>query len=376
MSNDELFIFKDAAKLAGINEKVLLERLVNNDIPLLYKPSSFLHLYCLSVDLSTIGLFAPFEYFLNDNRTIYHEVNDFDYIAIDSIAYDKILCTKSITITFFKNIARFNSSKKLNILSAKDITLDETDKKHKPSQVLKRLSTEACFCFFERKNSSQHLKGKKTITLPPTNPCELVITTEKLWIRSSDLNIIIPHFLQQKVNKEKEERLRNKKTQDEAKAIQDEITQLENLDMTEEWMNDNLIMLNRACIRLLIEKKISTIDENEQITNLIRKFISDNYRDINKKEISKTVLDACTAVVTTEQLMKNMHPPSPSEKSRYHTAITPAVVNMNELTRKISERIDRNNPPSIQDIKDEADNEKALPKRISQQLARFMLPKP
>ncbi|MCG7590717.1 MULTISPECIES: hypothetical protein [unclassified Halomonas] len=376
MSNDELFIFKDAAKLAGINENALLKRLVDNNTPLLYKPNSFIHLYCLSVDMSLIAPFSPFQGFLDDNRTVYKEFNDFDYIVIDSIAYDKILCTKSITITFFYSLARFNHLKNINILSAKDVALNETDKKLKASNVSKRLRTDACFCFFESKNSSQNLKVKKTaITLPPINPCELFITKEQLWVRRHDLNKIIPHFLQQQINKENKERLRNKKIQDEAKAIQDEIIQLENLDVAEEWMNDNLIMLNRACIRLLIAKKINTINDNEQMKILIKEFISDSYREINKKEISLTVLSACTDVVITEQLMKNMHAPSLSEKSRYHAAITPAVVNMNEFTRKISERIDRNNPPRVQDIKDQADNEKALPKRISQQLARFMLPK-
>ncbi|GGC79531.1 hypothetical protein [Vreelandella lutescens] len=377
MSNDELFTFDDAAKLAGINKNSLLERLVEKSIPLLYKPSSLIHLYCLSVDINLIAPFAPFQGFLEDNRTVYQEVNDCDYVVVDSSVYDKILCAKSITISLFYNIARFNSPTEINILSAENIALNETDKKFKTCQISRRLRTEARFCFFERKNSLQHFKPKKiTVTLPPINPCELFITIDQLWIRSYDLDKIIPHFLQQQINKEKEERLRNKKIQDEAKAIQDEIIQLENLDVTKEWMNDNLIMLNRACVRFLIEKKTNTISDNDQIKILIKEFISDNYREINKKEISKTVLSACTDVVITDQLMKNMHAPSLSEKSRYHTAITPAVVNMNELALRISERIDRNNPPRIQDIKDQADKEKALPKRISQQLARFMLPKP
>lgn len=375
MLDHELFIFKDAAKLANTREEKLLDDLISKDILLLYKPSSLLHLFCISTNISKTAPIKPFEGFLDDNRSIYQEIKNFDYIALESNIYENILNTKTIKLVLFNRIASYNHSKELCITSAKDVAFKA--KSEKNSTTLSFLTTSATFCLFKNKKTSPSLiVKKKIVTFPPTNPCELNLTINELWVRGSDLNRLYPSILQHQINKEKEEKLRIEKLEYEARAMKDDITQLENLDVTEEWMNDNLIMLNRACIRLLIEKKISTIDENEQITNLIRKFISDNYRDINKKEISKTVLDACTAVVTTEQLMKNMHPPSPSEKSRYHTAITPAVVNMNELTRKISERIDRNNPPSIQDIKDEADNEKALPKRISQQLARFMLPKP
>lgn len=379
MSDDELFIFKDAAKLADVSANALLDNLVSKNISLLYKPSSLLHLYCLSTDVSKTDPIFPFRGFLEDRRVVYKEINYFDYLVVDSITYENILRTKLIKLTLFKNIAHFNASNKISITSATDIALSQPDSTPTFPRAFKILSTSASFCFFESKSSDQiFMHGDKSTTSPPAFPHELNITIDDLWVISSDLKSLYPSIFKQMTENKENERLQIEKEPQEAIERNKNHEQVRDLNVAEDWMSDNLKILNQACIELFIVKDATDKCSDDRLKDEIKNFICDRYRQANKKEIKATALSMCIEIVFYERIIKNMLLPNTSNMCKYHKAITPPVVNINEFARNLKNNFIEEGlkwPPSKQAVKDKANEAEILPKRMNNQLVPFMLPK-
>ncbi|CAO1664394.1 hypothetical protein NYA30BAC_02292 [Halomonas sp. NYA30] len=102
---------------------------------------------------------------LNNNATSYKEVQDYDYIVIDSMAYQHILVTKICHLENFDKFAKLNTDGSIRLVSAKYFIINNDDKKK--LSAIKQLNLKASFYFFRQKVQYQvrKLEGKQFSSL-------------------------------------------------------------------------------------------------------------------------------------------------------------------------------------------------------------------
>lgn len=370
MTSEEFFLFRDAADVAEVSIKQLLSKAVIHNTPLFYKPSNKLHLYCLSIDHTFTPPFMAHSDILNNNATSYKEVQDYDYIVIDSMAYQHILVTKICHLENFDKFAKLNTDGSIRFVSAKYFIINN-DRKNKLSAI-EQLNLKASFYFFKQKSSipSQKIRGK-TIQFPPIEQTNISFTIDELWISSFNLNTLYPDTLIKKDEAEKEEKLKTCEKEE-------HIAALRSVNITYEWMGDNLKLLNRACLERYILLKKGCAANTTEFNNIIKKYIFEEYKIINNKEIKKTPLEFCLKAVLETSAFQNMRLPSPDIQQSYHVSLSPSIININELaynlyTNHLKES-KKTLKPSKTFIKEKAQEAQVMPKGMINHLVPFMLP--
>lgn len=370
MTSEEFFLFRDAADVAEVSIKQLLSKAVIHNTPLFYNPSTKLHLYCLSIDHTfTPPFMANFD-ILNNSATSYTEVQDYDYIVIDSMTCQHILNTKICHLESFDHFAKLNTDGSIRLVSAKYFIINNDDKMK--ISVIKQLNLKASFYFFKERSSmpSQKIRGK-IFHFPPIEQTNISFTIDELWISSSNLNTLYPDTLIKKVEAEKEDKLKIFEKEENIEALRC-------IDITYEWMGDNLKLLNRACMERYILLKKGCVANTDEFNNIIKKYIVEEYKIIHNKEIAKTPLEFCLKAVLETSAFQNMQLPSPDAQQRYHESLSPSVININELaynlyTHHLKES-KKTLKPSKTFIKEKAQKAQVMPKGMINHLVPFMLP--